>query len=104
VWHFIHRHPEELEHAKAYPQEEARMRVTKEIARMHVADLITYVTDIPTELIFNIDEVGSQEWADRKARNVIIPHQIRPRRIQYSALGPGNGSAASRQFQWLAIR
>jgi hypothetical protein len=68
VWHFVHRHPEGLEHAKAYPQEEARMRVTKEIARMHVANLINYVTDIPTELIFNIDEVGSQEWADRKAR------------------------------------
>jgi hypothetical protein len=84
VWHFVRRHSEDLEHAKAYPQESGRMTVTKEIARTHVANLVNYVQDTPTELVFNIDEVGSQEWADRKPRRVIVPHQERRQRIQYS--------------------
>jgi hypothetical protein len=84
VWHFVRRHSGELDHAKAYPQEDARMNITKETARIHIANLINYVKDVPTELVFNIDEVGSQEWADRKPRSVIIPHQERPRKIHYS--------------------
>jgi hypothetical protein len=84
LWHFVRRHSDRLEHAKAHPQEEARMNVTQEIARRHVANLEQYVRDLPTELIFNLDEVGSQEWADRKPRSVIIPRQPRPVRIEYS--------------------
>jgi hypothetical protein len=40
VWHLVHRHPEELEHAKAYLQQEAHVTVRKETARMHVTNLI----------------------------------------------------------------
>jgi hypothetical protein len=84
VWHLVRRHPRDLEHAKAYPQESGQMTITKEIARTLVANLVNSVQDIPTDLIFNVDEVGSQEWADRKPRRVIIPHQEQPQRIQDS--------------------
>jgi hypothetical protein len=81
VWHFVRHNSEDLEHAKAYPQESGRMTIAKEIARTHVANLVNDVQDILTELVFNLDEVGSQEWADRKPRKIIIPHRARPQMI-----------------------
>jgi hypothetical protein len=42
------------------------------------------VKDVSTELILNVDEVGCQEWSDRKKRDVIIPHQERLCRIEYA--------------------
>jgi hypothetical protein len=41
------------------------------------------VKDVSTELILNVDEVDCQEWSDRRKRDVIIPHQERPYRIEY---------------------
>jgi hypothetical protein len=61
VWHFVRRHANKLEQMKIYPQEDSRIRDTNEIARIHVANLVDYIQDAPIELIFNIDEVGSQE-------------------------------------------
>jgi hypothetical protein len=61
------------------------MRVTKETARTHVRNLEQWVQGVPTELILNLDEVGVQEWADRKPRKVIIPHQAQAHRIEYIA-------------------
>jgi hypothetical protein len=60
------------------------MQVTKDIYKIHVRNLGRYVQNVPTELILNLDEVGSQEWSDRKKREVIIPHQHSPRRIEFS--------------------
>jgi hypothetical protein len=42
------------------------------------------VKDVSTELILNVDEVGCQELSERKKRDVIIPHQERPCRIEYA--------------------
>jgi hypothetical protein len=60
------------------------MEVSKGIARTHIRNLKRYVKDVSTELILDADEVGSQEWSDRKKRDVIIPHQERPCTIQYA--------------------
>jgi hypothetical protein len=84
TWRFVVRHPETLQRAIAYPQEDKRMKVTKEIARTHIRNLERWVENLPTELILNLDEVGVQEWADRKKRKVIIPYQVQPRKIEYA--------------------
>jgi hypothetical protein len=39
---------------------------------------------------FNMHEAGCEESADRKPRSVILPHQQRRRRIQYSAVTSGH--------------
>jgi hypothetical protein len=62
------------------------MNVTKEIARKYVAKLEHCMREVPTELIFNPDEVGSQEWADRKSRSVLIPRQFGRSRAGCSVL------------------
>jgi hypothetical protein len=58
------------------------MEVSKEIARTRIRNLERCVEGVSTELILNGDEVGCQEWSDRKKRNVIITHQERPYRIK----------------------
>jgi hypothetical protein len=44
----------------------------------------TICENVSTELIFDGDEVGCQEWSDGKKRDVIILHQERPCRIEYA--------------------
>jgi hypothetical protein len=84
LWRFIRPHADRLDHVKAYSQEDIRLNVTKEIARSHIVNLERHVQNVPTDLIFNIDEVGSQDWADRKLQSVIVPHQFRHVCIEYS--------------------
>jgi hypothetical protein len=84
TWRFVKRHEEELQRATAHPQENIRMEVSKEIARTQIRNLERYVKDISTKLILNVDEIGCQEWSDRKKRDVIIRHQERPCRIEYA--------------------
>jgi hypothetical protein len=84
TWRFIKRHENVLQRATAYPQENTGMEVSKEIARTHIRNLEQYVKDVSTELILNVDEVGCQEWPDWKKRDMIIPHQKRPCRIEYA--------------------
>jgi hypothetical protein len=61
IWRFVKRHEEVLQRATAYPQENIRMEVSKQIARTHIRNLERYVKDVSTELILNVDEVGCQE-------------------------------------------
>jgi hypothetical protein len=47
-----------------------------------------YVTDVRTELRFNLDEAGSQERADWKPGTVIILHYPQPIQVNhYVSLG-----------------
>jgi hypothetical protein len=60
------------------------MKISKRIARTHIRNLERYVKDVSTEFILNVDEVGCQEWSDRKKCDVIIPHQERPCMNEYA--------------------
>jgi hypothetical protein len=104
TWQFAKCHEEALQRTTAYPQENTRMEVSKEIARTHIRNLERYVKDASTELILNVDEVGCQKWFDRKKRDVTVPHQERPCRIEYAAPRKKNTSHASQPFQWRVMR
>jgi hypothetical protein len=72
-YHFLKRRSDQIAISVAIPQEESRMNVTKAVARKHVQKLVDFVQNIHTELVFNLDEVGSEEWADRKPKKVFAP-------------------------------
>jgi hypothetical protein len=76
------------------------MQITKDMCKIHIWNLERYVQNVPAELILNLDEMGSQEWPDRKKRDVIIPHQPSPRGLNIPSLGKKSASTASRQFSW----
>jgi hypothetical protein len=85
TWQLAKLHEKALQRATAYLQENIRMEISKEITRTHARNLERYVKDVSTELIFNLDEGGCQEWSDRKTRDAIIPLQKRPCGIEYAA-------------------
>ena len=81
--HFIKRHCDKLCTTIAYPQEKGRIQVTKQEGEIHIENLKKYVQGVPTELIFNIDEVGTQKWSDKKNKRVIAPITLKNTRIEY---------------------
>jgi hypothetical protein len=70
---FLKRHSDEIAFALALPQEESKMNLTKGITQEHVHKLIGFGSNVHTELVFTMDEVGSEEWSDRKPKNVLTP-------------------------------
>ena len=80
---FIERHEDKVCSAIAYPQESTRIRLTREAAIKHIKNIRKYVVDAPTELIFNLDEVGCQQWADKKPCHCIIPNELKGQRVEY---------------------
>ena len=81
---FLQRHTSRIRKDIAIPQESLRLRLPIESAEEHVQNLKKYVNGIPTELIFNIDEVGCQKWADRKKKKVIVSQRIPTKKVFYS--------------------
>jgi hypothetical protein len=100
-WRLGNRHQGVLQRATSYPREDPGIKVSKEIARAYVRDLEQHVKDIPMELILSVDEAGSQEQADLKQHEEIIPHQWRDHRVEYTvSLRRKSTSVASEPFRW----
>ena len=68
----------------AHPQDEKRLNVSKETAKMHISNLLKYVNNIPTELILNLDEASSSDWQDKRSKKVIVPYGLSNERIEYA--------------------
>jgi hypothetical protein len=47
--------------------------MTKQIVRICIFNMENCVKNLLAELIFNINDFGSQEWVDHKPRGIIIP-------------------------------
>ena len=77
-WHqkFLMRHKDKIRIDYAIPQDAARLNLSLEYAEKHIQNLTDYVEGIPTELIFNIDEVGFQRWSDKKRKRLLLHNQL----------------------------
>ena len=85
-WHhrFLSRHHDKIRMDIAIPQDSKRIQVPREFAENHIKNMIDYVKGTPTKLVFNIDEVGCQKWADRKEKQVIVSQTIPKGKVFYS--------------------
>jgi hypothetical protein len=54
--------------------EDKRMEVTPEQIYEHFGHLIAVLEDIPAHFVFNLDEMGHQDWADRQTTNHVNWH------------------------------
>ena len=81
--YFIEKHKDKILQSVAYPQESSRIRLTKEAALKHVKNLEKYVVGTPDELVFNLDEVGCQQWADKKTKHCLVPIECKGQRVEY---------------------
>jgi hypothetical protein len=87
-YEFLNRHSDNIILCLAIPQKESRINVTKVAARRRVQNLIEFVRNIHMALIFNIDEVESEEWAERKPKKVFVP-AVRAEETVHHALKRG---------------
>jgi hypothetical protein len=60
------------------------MTVPRAYLEHHIATIKTHIVGKFSELIFNLDEVGSSEWEDGKPREVIAPQQVSPEDVYHS--------------------
>jgi hypothetical protein len=73
---FIGRHLDELKVCQSFPQEDTRFLIPRDYLKQHIVNMQTYVRGKTAELVFNLDEVGSSDWEDRKSRKVVVPAKV----------------------------
>jgi hypothetical protein len=74
---FIGRHLDQLQTCRSLPQEEMRMLVPRVYLEEHIRTLHAHVAGKFAELVFNLDELGSADWEDRKIKKVIASSSVR---------------------------
>jgi hypothetical protein len=88
-----------MELAIVSPEEDVPMKSRKETARIRVANLEKSVKSVPTELVFNITELGCQEWAEQEPRRIIIPRHEHISGWRYAHATLGGEVAKWSEFQ-----
>jgi hypothetical protein len=60
------------------PQEDDRIDVPMEYINEHISNLHKYISGMPSEMVFNVDESGTSEWENRKPIKVVTTknHQV----------------------------
>jgi hypothetical protein len=82
---FLGRHADRLCKTKNAPQEAQRFEIPRCFLEETVRYIAQHVQSRPTELVFNLDEVGISEWEDRKVKkkNVIVRRSSRGQTIHH---------------------
>jgi hypothetical protein len=65
---FISRQADELTEKKSSPQEEARLQVPRVFLEETIWTMHETIKGRPSELVFNLGEVGISDWEDRKSK------------------------------------
>jgi hypothetical protein len=73
---FLGRHLGELKICRSLPQEDLRLVIPRAYLEDHIRLMREHITGKFSELVFNLDEVGSSDWEDRKPRKVIAPLDV----------------------------
>jgi hypothetical protein len=81
---FVGRHLDVLQECRSLPLEDARLTVPREQLEEHITNMKTLLVGKYSELVFNLDEVGSSEWEERKPKKVIAPRSIPADEVYHS--------------------
>jgi hypothetical protein len=73
---FIGRNLETLQECRSFPMEDNRLTVPRDQLEAHIQTMKTLIDGHFSELVFNLDEVGSSEWEDRKPKKIIAPRSV----------------------------
>jgi hypothetical protein len=80
---FILRHSAELTEKKSSPQEEPRLQVFRISLEEPMRTMHEALQGCPTNLVFNLDEVGISDWEDRKPKKVVVPVTVAAHNIHH---------------------
>ena len=81
---FLKRNEEKIKKVKSIPQEDTRLSVPRDFLIQHIINLKNVIEGRMTELIFNLDEVGSSDWEDRKVKTVLVSSEVESRTVFHS--------------------
>jgi hypothetical protein len=81
---FIGRHLDALQTCRSIPQEDTRLAVPRSQLEEHLYILQVHLAGKCAELVFNLDELDSADWEDRKIRKVIAPAAVRKEDVYHS--------------------
>jgi hypothetical protein len=81
---FLGRHRDELQLCRSLPQEETRMAVPRAYLDEHINVLKTHLAEKVAELVFDLDELGSSDWEDRKVKKIIAPSAVRKEDVHHA--------------------
>jgi hypothetical protein len=73
---FMGRDIDELCKVKSSPQEAEPLEIPRCFLDQTLICITQFVRGRPTELVFNLDEVGISEWEDRKTKTVLVPKSM----------------------------
>lgn len=76
VKYFLIRNKEKIGITLGIPQENARLEVPRTFLEQHIENIKKYVIGKASELVFNLDEMGSNEWEEKKPKKVIVPVKL----------------------------
>jgi hypothetical protein len=70
---FMSRPIDELCNVKSSPQEAEPLEIPPCFLDQMLICIIQFVQDHPTEVVFNLEEVGISEWEDIQTKTIIVP-------------------------------
>jgi hypothetical protein len=87
---FIGRYLDMLQERPSSPFEDSRLTVPRERLEEHINTMKTILAGKLSELVFNLGEVGSSEWEERKPKKIIALRSIPADQVFHSLqnLGP----------------
>jgi hypothetical protein len=74
---FIGRHLDALETGRSLPQDDTRLTVQRSQLEEHIQTMKVHEAGKLSELVFNLDELGSADWDDRKVKTLMVPAEVR---------------------------
>jgi hypothetical protein len=70
---FLQRHPDKIIKTKSASQEQQHLQGPRVFLERTVHDRNEHVQGCVAELVFNLDEMSSSDWEDRKTKTAIVP-------------------------------
>jgi hypothetical protein len=81
---FIGRHLEALKTCRSLSQEDTQLPVPRVQLEEHIQTMKVHVAGKFSELVFNLDELGSADWEDCKAKKVVVPADVRKEDVYHA--------------------
>ena len=81
---FFLRNRDKIKKCRSLPQEDSRLLIPRAHLREHIHNMHKHVDGRLSELVFNLDEVGTSSWEDRKPKKVFVDANIRSTNVYNS--------------------
>jgi hypothetical protein len=81
---FIGHHLDAIQTCRSLPQEDTRLTIARWQLEEHINTFKVHLTEKCSELVFNLDELDSADWEDRKVTKVILSVAVRKENFYHS--------------------